>query len=372
MITRRIGLRLASVLLGGWIVACAAAQTTVPAADNASMEDALWADITRLRAPAPTTQPFEPWFGQTADQCRALLQALDMYRTLYPGSAHRDEAIRLELNTRFELAALIDAPPTELRRRVAALLADPPSPAAKAEAAYWQMIVDHMMPESTPADLDPQQAQVELVAAYREYVRRYPDSRYVPLLATALFDRGLATGDDALLQALVSELQTHFPNLTTTQQLAARLALRGRLGRPFVVKLPLVDGQSLDTRQWRGRPSLIVVWADFSPAARQTVQDVEALRREHPELAVAGVALDESPTETTAVARALQLPWPQSNDGLGWGNELVRAWGLRAIPRVLVLDRDGRLVGVGDGASWRALAEQVLRPAPTATSQPAN
>ena len=111
----------------------------------------------------------------------------------------------------------------------------------------------------------------------------------------------------------------------------------------------------------KGRPVLIVVWAGFSPRARACAREVEAFRREQPGLQVVGVNLDGSEKQMDAACRELGLTWAQFNDGLGWANRFARRWGVRKVPTVFVVDRQGRLLGWGGDEGWRELAAAALQ-----------
>jgi hypothetical protein len=110
-----------------------------------------------------------------------------------------------------------------------------------------------------------------------------------------------------------------------------------------------------------GQPILIVVWSSDDERARQCVQRVEEFRRSHPRVRVAGVNLDQTLDETRAACAALDIDWPQFNDGLGRANRFAHQWGAGDVPRVFVIDRRGRLVGSRADETWLDLITAVLR-----------
>ncbi len=340
-------------------------------------ESRLWATIVALRDPGPATQPFSDWFDQALSRAAARRAALHSYLTIYPGGRHRDEAIALELETLFELATLQSRPPDELRQRLAELQRNPPSRAARHEAAYWELICRRYdAPPSTAPASQPTPAEVrgpdaDLLAAMREYLRLYPDSRHSPRLTHELFQEAQLRGDVDALRGLAAYAQEHFPQHMIAAELAARVRREDALGRPFVLRFTDADGREIDTAAARGRPALVVVWAGFDEAARRCVQAVERFRRDNPQFRVLGVSLDESRAALAAAARELDIDWPQYFDGLGWGHAFVRAWGVLRIPTVFVIDADGRLVGVTGGDRWLDLARDVLRrPHPASDERP--
>lgn len=330
-----------------------------PPAAMTSLEEDLWKTVYGLRQPVPATEPYELWFGAAQSQRRALLEALQMYGTVYPGGAHRDDAIRLELQTLFELDTLRGLPPDALCARVQELLCDPPTLLAEHEAAYWAILCGRRDDAGAAAfSGSPDQPDARLLRDYAAYVGKYPTSRYVPRMATLLLEDRLARGDLEAARVLVDQMQRHFPAQAATAALVARWKRAATVGQAF---WPMT-----------GTPQVVVVWAGFDPAACECAQQIERFRRAHPELRAVGVNLDPTSADADAHARRLGLEWAQMNDGLGWGGAFVRTWGVRQIPRVFVVDRAGRLVGVAGADDWEPLLHAALAEPPPPSSAPAS
>lgn len=371
----------ALVLIGGLAAAALAAPpATLPAAAALprqaapSPEEVLWRGILDLArgttawqaaspdtAPALATRP-AGWFVAEEKRQARLLERLRLYQTLYPGGVHRDEAILLELTTLFELGALRGGDLGPLRGRLAPLLADPPSPTVAEEAAYWDLLCRRPKASSQPAPGDPATAALDptLLAAYRQYLARYPASRHAPRLATLLFESAAARGARDEMAAALAHLVANFPDHAATRAVQAHWQRLEALGRPFTLTFTTADQRLVDTRALIGRPVLVLVWAGYDAASRGRAAEVEALRRTHPDLQVIGVSLDDTPERADAALRALGLDWPTWHDGLGWGHEFVRTWGIRELPFVFVIDRAGRLLGSTAGDEWRTWAQTAL------------
>lgn len=295
------------------------------------------------------------------------LKRVRLYLALYPGGTHRDEAIRLELETLYELGALRGGDLSELCRAATGYSRNAPSRVAEEEAAYWLILCARSNatdgagePASQPATGPLRKLDAASVAAMRDYINRYPKSRYVPRLAALLFDWAARRGDRECMLDLVKHVGTHFPHLATTKSLLGRWNRAETLGRPFHVDLSTPDGRRIRARDLLGRPALIVVWAGYDVAARDCAAAIEQYRQAHPELQTIGVSLEEAPAATRAACTALGIEWPQVSDGRGWGGDFVRTWGVREIPFVFVLDRGGRLLGCATDGRWRELADAAL------------
>lgn len=336
-----------------------------PAAPQArDADESLWAEIGALSSAAPASQPFDRRAPGEIARRQQLLARLAQYLSLYPGGRRRDEVIRLELRTQFELGALRGgdfAPLCDATQRYARAT---PSDAVAAEVAYWQIICGRLAQTraaSQPAATDLDQIERDLLPQYESYLSRFPRSPYAPRLATLLFEHALRRSDDDALRRYAALLREHFPDHAATELLAAQLRRRDAVGRPFWIAFTRLDNTTFDSRALAGRPLLIVVWSVADPRARDVLKAIEQLRREHPPLAVCGVCVDGDPVAGPAAAAALNLDWPQSFDRLGWAGDFCREWGVRTVPFVFVVDQTGRLVGATDGPDWGDLSAGVLR-----------
>lgn len=343
-------------------------------------EQTLWDRVVEAQRPVPATQPFKDWFDSARQQRRLLLSRVRLYLTLYPGGVHRDEAIRWELRTLFELGTLQGTgnreqgtgAPNEWRggqfdalaQRVEELRRAPPSAAALQEAAYWAIVCERTQGgeaaavESAATGLEPALRQAHLA-----YIRAYPRSTRVPWLAALVFDDAARGGDRPLMSELVALLTSVFPEHPVTGNVRGKWQRTQALGEPFAPLLSGLDGKPLDWSAYRGRPVMLVVWAAFDDASRRAVQRIGHFRAGHPHLAVIGVSLDETAEATRTAARELELDWLQCNDGRGWGGEFVRQWGIDRLPLVFVIDAAGRLVTSDAGDGWEGPVRELMRDA---------
>lgn len=331
-------------------------------------EEQLWERITALRrrAATPATQPAQNVMKAAERQRAILLQQLELYLRLFPGGRHYTEAVRLELNTRFELATLDGESLTPLCRKAAAYLADPTtSEEVRQEAAYWQIVCQGLQarrsaPASQPADeeRESQPADEEresLQARYSDYVTSFPRSPYTPQLSALLFAEAERTGDAAAMKLLVERLQAHFATNPITRTLAGRLRRQEAVGRPFWLDCETTDGSRLDTRRWLGKPVAIVVWSSADAHRTALLEQITACQQAHPDLRLIGVNLDFELAEMEATCARLGVTWPQCNDGRGPANQFALEWGVDEPPVVFVLDRQGRLLGAAGTDAWAPL-----------------
>ena len=346
----------------GVAVAEAGQVSDAAASQPVSRDEALWQQIVTLHEALVARQAGADPSAVALPRRRTLLERVRLYLTLYPGGPHRDEAVRLELTMLFEIATLSGGEVEPLATRVREYLRNPPSERVLHEAAYWAIFCERLKRPTTtqPTSVPVTEPDVSLLVAYRQYVERYPASRYTPRLATILFEQARRVGDRQTMRRLVKRLSEAFPDHAVTALLAAQLRREEAVGRAFWLRFRGVDGDWVDTREHAGRVVLIVVWAGFDASARECAASVEAFRQAHPQVRVVGVNLDATRDQMSAACDALGIDWPQFNDGLGWANEFARTWGVRRIPGVFIVDRAGRLVGFAGDRAWEQLAAHAL------------
>ncbi len=301
-----------------------------------------WQQVTALRERLLAVSPTEQT-DQALEIREGLVSATRRYQQLYPGGRRNAEAVRLELQTMFELGMIRGGDLDALQTRCNTLLRT--HPGARAEAAYWLMLCQRGTPTSAPVLRVPPGT----IQAYQEYLRAYPDSIYAPRLVEVLFQE--AESADALeaMRGLVSLLEQWHPDHLVTELLRGALDLRGRVGQPFHVTGVDPQGAPIDSRLNRGRAGLIVFWSSANPDADLLAAIERARARDG--LFVIGVDLRARPEQ----AEGRPAGWQHLHDRLGPAHRTARRWGIRQTPRVLVIDRGGRLAGIGSEETWESL-----------------
>lgn len=325
-------------------------------------EAALWREILAIDREKPPAGAYREQSVASARRKAELLERVRAYLAAYPGGAHHDQAASLELRTLFEIATLAGGRYDDFRAQVAERLQHPLCDATRDEAAYWTLICDRLRASGSGAQ--PTSAPVSagdrgLLTAYRAYVERYPESRFALRMARAIFEEALRRGDREQARAEVSRLESHWPQHPVTATLKASLRRADAVGAPFWIEFDAADGRHVDTREFAGRPLLIVVWSGAEREARVCAAEIEQMRRSRTELRVVGVNLDSSVSEMDAACGEIGVAWPQMCDERGWAGAFVMNWGVRSTPFVFAIDPSGRLAGSG-GADWRRIARALL------------
>jgi peroxiredoxin len=122
--------------------------------------------------------------------------------------------------------------------------------------------------------------------------------------------------------------------------------------------LPDLDGRTRSLESFRGRPVLVNFWATWCPPCRAELPELQQTWRAHQScLAVVGVTEDSASAEAVrAFAREMGLDYPILLDDGSAG----RAYGVTTIPRSVLIDAEGRVMGTFAGTVTRAGVERAL------------
>ena len=295
-------------------------------------------------------------FVEAADKILAQVAAADPLHA---------EAVRLKLDGFSLLEEMGDDKAPAAGAAFARSLVDDPDPAIARQARRMVLAgeVDSLFAarSSTGAEglvaaaaalleADPNDAATAQVAAQlatdlaalpgAEQLAKQAHERFVPLLAA---------GRDARVRALGEKLA----------ESSRRLAL---LGAPLPLDGRLVDGTAFDPRSLAGKVVLVDFWATWCGPCVAEIPNIRAQYDKYHAAGfeVVGVSLDDDRAAVADFIAAKELPWPVILDGRGPGNSLADRYGIRAIPALFLVGRDGNVISLqARGKALEALlAEQ--------------
>lgn len=323
-------------------------------------------------SPAPEVDPAHAWLADAW----SLQQRVDDTRTRYVAAsqahaaAHGDqEGFTFDWSpAQAGVGAAMAAGSNDDLRRFAAWVAATGMPIADAAAAG--QIVE-LLPPSSPIWATAPDAALntafrcggllgrDLVAALAtESPDRHVRAKAVAALALAAWERG----DAAALEPLRARLDGEFADVRSIDRQRARIATEARVvvGRPapaFRVR-DLDSGAELTNADFAGRWLLVHFWATWCGFCKQEMPAVHAAVAAHGKhgLDIISFSLDKKLEDiATYRAGAWKLPWRQAWLAGGTADEAARAFEVAGIPRLVLVDPDGKIVATDEALRGEAL-----------------
>jgi len=126
----------------------------------------------------------------------------------------------------------------------------------------------------------------------------------------------------------------------------ARLQKVEMIGKPVDIRFLATDGSTVDTQALHGKVVLVDFWASWCPDCIREMPSVRKAYQKYRDkgLVIIGISLDTDELALANFVAKKLIPWPQFCDGKGWESELAIKFGVRAIPEMWLINREGTLV----------------------------
>ena len=163
------------------------------------------------------------------------------------------------------------------------------------------------------------------------------------------------------------------PNEKVREIAAQKLALAELLKSPLDLKFTAADGRAVDLAALRGKVVLVDFWATWCGPCLEEIPNVVAVYEQyHPQgFEIVGISFDQAPNaekpakrqktaeQVLAFTREHRMPWPQYYDGTYWENPYGKKYGIRGIPAMFLVDKNGMVVSTN--ARGKKLEAEVKR-----------
>jgi thiol-disulfide isomerase/thioredoxin len=118
--------------------------------------------------------------------------------------------------------------------------------------------------------------------------------------------------------------------------------------KPLPFTYVALDGTHVDIADDRGKVVLIFFWATWSKPSRDVVPAIIKLRKKYRDqgFEVLGVSLDSDEATLQNYIDEYSMPWPEYFDGNGVRNQVAQTMGVKAIPTVWIVAKDGHVVAI--------------------------
>jgi len=129
-------------------------------------------------------------------------------------------------------------------------------------------------------------------------------------------------------------------------------------GEMLDIKFTAMDGRPVDLAKMKGKVVLIDFWATWcGPCVAELPHVLDAYAKFHDKgFEIIGISFDSDRAKLERMMSEKQMAWPQFFDGLGWKNEFGQRYGIRGIPTMWLVNKEGKLASKN---ARRDLASQV-------------
>ncbi|UCD79215.1 MAG: TlpA family protein disulfide reductase [Desulfobacterales bacterium] len=114
---------------------------------------------------------------------------------------------------------------------------------------------------------------------------------------------------------------------------------------PIEIRLPDVNGMSVDLADYRGKIVFLNFWATWCPPCVAEMPSMEKLHQKfrNKDFAMVSISLQDNPAQVKDFFNKNKLTFTALLDSTG---EIGAGFGLREIPTTLILDKAGRAIGI--------------------------
>ncbi len=122
---------------------------------------------------------------------------------------------------------------------------------------------------------------------------------------------------------------------------------------------PTIDGKRIKLSDFRGKPTVVHVWASWCEICREEAEDISELMKDHPEVNFVGLDVQDSASDAEAYID--EFDWredaPHFDD---FNRKLAAELGFTGQPNSMVVDKDGLIVQSFPGATTKEQFESVI------------
>jgi thiol-disulfide isomerase/thioredoxin len=183
--------------------------------------------------------------------------------------------------------------------------------------------------------------EAEYERQIRALIKDYPHREKA---YTMLVNFGANAGD-AKARAIATEI-LGLP-VSSNVLVNAQGVLRGvnAVGKPPEIQFTAVDGRMVDVSQMKGKVVLVDFWATWCGPCVGEIPNVKAVYKKlHAQgFDVVGISFDGNKKDLEQFVKKQDLPWPQYFDGTVWDNKFGVQYGIKGIPAMWLVDKQGNV-----------------------------
>jgi len=179
------------------------------------------------------------------------------------------------------------------------------------------------------------------------FIRKYPKSKVSAYQLSRVYDYNYQ--EVKALQSLLDASLADTYEGRSVQRLLSDLYKPMYLNTAFYdVVLNDSSDKLIDTKQFRGKYTLVVGWASWCIPCRAENPELNILYQKYKDrgFEMVGVSFDKQKQDWMKAVRKDELKWPQLIDVKAYEGELAKKYSVQAIPINFLLDPQGKIIGI--------------------------
>lgn len=310
--------------------------------------------VTKLQQKRPKFANREELIDHAVKVQRAIITAGDKILKLEPDDELVERAAGMKLTSLIMLAANdIPGAAKEALETVELMKKDSNKIISTAAAEKWLIVRILNVSEMNEADRNSLAEEVITSAEKKNFDRSVMGN--VMQLGRALEESPNPSEVVAYYNKVADVAEHHgTPQLKDMAERMRATARRvGLPGNQMQIEANLLDGKPFDWASYRGKVVLVDFWATWcGPCIGELPNVKENYKKYHDKgFDVVGISLDRSKEALEKFIEKEELPWAQLYDeeiqkGTGWNHPVAQYYGISAIPAVILVDREGKVVSM--------------------------
>jgi thiol-disulfide isomerase/thioredoxin len=136
----------------------------------------------------------------------------------------------------------------------------------------------------------------------------------------------------------------------------------GIVGSKPDIKFKAVDGKEVSLQNLHGKVVLVDFWATWcGPCIQELPNVLKTYKKYHNQgFEIIGITFDKDLDTLKKFTKANGMTWPQYFDGKVWDNELGKFYGIRGIPAMWLVDKEGKVVDINARTNLSAKVAKML------------